>query len=566
MSTASYLNIAAYKFVRLDNLPGRRGELRARCEALELKGSILLSPEGINMFLAGTESNIQTFLSELRAQDEFADLETKDSYSDRPPFNRMLVKLKKEIIAFGVDGIAPEERSSPKLRATELKAWLDEGRDVTLLDVRNDYEIRLGTFRGAQKLDLDHFREFPAAIERMDAEDTTPIVMFCTGGIRCEKAGPLMEQQGFQNVYQLEGGILKYFEDCGADHYDGDCFVFDQRVAVDAKLDETETTQCYRCQEPLTAEEQQSDKYVHGVSCPYCFRSDEDRMAEQIAERHQKLQAVTTPLPGSIPYDNIRPIHIHSRGEGMLLIDFLLESYPFVDPDAWQQRFDDGLIRLKEQPVDPEQIVRAGERYEHHFPNTVEPSVNADIRILHEDDDLVVVQKPAPLPMHPCGRFNRNSLASILDEVYAPQKMRLAHRLDANTSGVVVFSRHKQAATFVQPQFSAGTVKKRYLCRVQGHVPYAVGDEFESRERISTELMPAGSRKTGDPMYLPNRKIEPKQTLNPDEPALRLHAHQVCVKHPATRLPITFTSVLPEWATFSPSGGVRDTTCPTRPA
>ena len=240
--------------------------------------------------------------------------------------------------------------------------------------------------------------------------------------------------------------------------------------------------------------------------------------------------------------------------------------------------------------------MRAGERYEHHFPNTVEPSVNADIRILHEDEDLVVVQKPAPLPMHPCGRFNRNSLASILDEVYAPQKMRLAHRLDANTSGVVVFSRHKQAATFVQPQFSAGTVRKRYLCRVQGHVPHSIGDEFESRERISTELMPAGSRKTGaegqechteftllaqyedgtsllearpitgrtnqirihiwdlgfpvvgDPMYLPERKIAPRQTLSPDEPALRLHAYQVCVKHPATKRETSFTAPPPKWA------------------
>ena len=600
-STLPILNIAAYKFVRLDELAQRKQDLLARCEALQLKGSILLSHEGINMFLAGETDSIRTLLTELRAQPEFSDLKTKDSFSERQPFNRMLVKLKKEIIAFGMDGIDPEQRSSPKLAATELKKWLDEGRPVKLLDTRNDYEIRLGTFVGAEKLDLDHFREFPKAVERMESEaDETPIVMFCTGGIRCEKAGPYMEQRGFKNVYQLEGGILKYFEDCGGEHYDGDCFVFDQRVALDPQLNETETTQCYRCQEPLTAEEQQSERYVHGVSCPYCYRSDEDRMAERIAERHERIRELTDPLPGSQPYDNVRPVHIHSRAAGLPLIDFLIETYPFVDPLAWPARFEQGLIRFNDKPVTGERLVQAGERYEHHFPDTVEPPVNADIRILHEDEDLVVVRKPAPLPMHPCGRFNRNSLASILDRVYEPHKMRLAHRLDANTSGVVVFSRHKQAATYVQPQFSAGTVKKRYLCLVQGQPEYAVGAEFESRARISTELMPAGSRRTGaegqeshteftmlahfdtgeragnslvearpitgrtnqirihlwdlgfpivgDPMYLPDREIKPRQTLTPDEPRLFLHAFEVTLRHPSTKELVSYASMRPEWA------------------
>ena len=152
----------------------------------------------------------------------------KESPSAEQPFNRMLVKIKKEIIAFGVAGIDPASRPTPKLSARELKQWLDEGRPVTLLDIRNDYEVRMGTFRGARRAGIDHFREFPAAVQQLPAElKQQPVVMFCTGGIRCEKAGPFMEQAGFQNVHQLDGGILKYFEECGGAHYDGECFVFE---------------------------------------------------------------------------------------------------------------------------------------------------------------------------------------------------------------------------------------------------------------------------------------------------------------------------------------------------
>ena len=185
----------------------------------------------------------------------------------------MLVKIKKEIIAFGVEGIDPSRQSTPSIAPKELKHWLDEGRPVTLLDTRNDYEVKLGTFHGARPAGIDHFRNFPDAVRKLpSAMKDEPIVMFCTGGIRCEKAGPFMQKEGFQNVFQLEGGILKYFEECGGDHWDGECFVFDRRVGLDPKLNETGSVLCFACQMPLTLEDQADPRYVPDVSCPHCFR------------------------------------------------------------------------------------------------------------------------------------------------------------------------------------------------------------------------------------------------------------------------------------------------------
>ncbi len=235
------VNIAAYKFAPLGELTQRREALRALTRRLELKGTILLSPEGINFFLAGARAAVDEFVAVLQADPQVGALDIKESYTERQPFGRMLVKLKREIIAFGVEGIDPSQRTSPKLPAKLLKQWLDEGRPVTLLDVRNDYEVALGTFAGAEPIGVAHFREFPQAVDALpDDRKEETVVMFCTGGIRCEKAGPYMERAGFKNVFQLEGGILKYFEECGAAHYTGECFVFDDRVAVDGDLQATD--------------------------------------------------------------------------------------------------------------------------------------------------------------------------------------------------------------------------------------------------------------------------------------------------------------------------------------
>jgi len=266
------LNIAAYKFAELGGLLELRERLKTACRALELKGSILLSPEGINLFIAGERSSVEKLLVTLRSISGLEALQEKRSESVEQPFNRMLVKIKQEIIAFGVDGINPARHTSPRLSAKELKRWLDDGRPVTLLDTRNTYEVKLGTFTGAVTLPIRHFRKFPEAIKQLpESMKEAPVVSFCTGGIRCEKAAPFLEMAGFRDVYQLEGGILKYFEECGGAHWDGECFVFDKRVGVDPALQETRSQLCFACTEPLTEEEVKDPRYVYEKSCPYCY-------------------------------------------------------------------------------------------------------------------------------------------------------------------------------------------------------------------------------------------------------------------------------------------------------
>lgn len=271
---ATFTNISAYKFTPLDDLPAHRERLRDAAVKGELKGTILLSHEGINFFVAGKPESIDALLTAVRLMPGLEDLEPKRSESDEQPFSRMLVKIKAEIIAFGIEGIDPARRPSPKLKPQILRQWLDEGRPITLLDTRNDYEVKMGTFRGATAAGIRHFRDFPDAVRRLPAElKDVPVVMFCTGGIRCEKAGPFMESVGFKQVHQLDGGILRYFEECGAAHFDGECFVFDQRVGVDPSLRETASVLCYNCQLPLTLEEQRHPHYVFERSCPHCFKS-----------------------------------------------------------------------------------------------------------------------------------------------------------------------------------------------------------------------------------------------------------------------------------------------------
>jgi predicted sulfurtransferase len=266
------LNAAAYKFAELRDLQELRERLKGECVGRALKGTILLSPEGINLFIAGERTAVESVVSTIRAIPGLETLEAKLSESDEQPFNRMLVKLKNEIIAFGVEGINPARHTSPRLPAKELKRWLDEGRPVTLLDTRNTYEVKLGTFAGAVTLPIRHFRKFPAAVDALPEElKQAPVVSFCTGGIRCEKAAPYLARAGFREVYQLEGGILKYFEECGGAHWEGECFVFDKRVGVDPALQETGSQLCFACQEPLTAEEVKDPRYQYEVSCPYCY-------------------------------------------------------------------------------------------------------------------------------------------------------------------------------------------------------------------------------------------------------------------------------------------------------
>ncbi len=265
-------NVAGYRFVDVPDRDKLREPFRQICNENGLKGTILLSFEGINFFLAGPQSSIDQYLQFLEEDSRFSGIPLKYSYTEYQPFNRMNVRLKKEIISLGLDHIKPAEHTGEEITPTEFKQWLDEGREVAIIDTRNDYEIRLGTFENAFDLNIKSFRAFPKAVESLpDSMKDTPVVMFCTGGIRCEKASVVMMDAGFSNVKQLKGGILGYFEEVGGEHWDGDCFVFDHRVALSAELEQADVVQCFACRQPLTVEEQESPDYVIEVSCPHCI-------------------------------------------------------------------------------------------------------------------------------------------------------------------------------------------------------------------------------------------------------------------------------------------------------
>jgi len=595
------INIAGYKFVVLPEPRGLRARLLALCKSWELQGTILLSVEGINLFVAGAAEKIDLLLAELRSLPGLQDFAVKVSETEHQPFRRMLVRIKKEIIAFGVEGINPAVKTSPKLAACELKQWLDEGRPVTLLDTRNDYEVKLGTFKNARAIGIDHFRDFPAAVRQLPpALKEQPIVMFCTGGIRCEKAGPFMEREGFKNIFQLDGGILKYFEDCGGAHYAGECFVFDQRVGLDPSLQETDSAQCFQCQTPLTAAEQKDARYVSGQSCPYCFKTPGEQMAEIISRRQAAIHRATTPLPGRVPTDNFKHINVPADSDGVTLLVVLCRVVKHLPAAYWENECARGLVLNSEKEVvAADKIVRAGERYLHKFPNVLEPDVNGRVEILHEDEALIVLNKPAPLPIHVGGRFYRNTLQHILNVVYHPQKPHPAHRLDANTTGVMLVTRTRHFAGKLQPQFTRGEVKKIYLVRVQGR---PAEEKFHCAAPIGTVAGALGSRTVdeaaglaartefrvlqknadgttllaaqpltgrtnqirihcahlrlpvcGDPTYLRDGQRGDTQTLRVDDPPLCLHAWKISCTHPLTKQRLEFTAPPPTWAEIFPA-------------
>ena len=236
------LNISTYKFIPLADTLALRDTLAARALALDLKGTILLAEEGINLFLAGSAQNVRSFIAQLQTDARFADIAPKESWSASQPFRKMLVKVKGEIIRMNHSAIQPAQGRAPAVDAQTVKRWLDQGHDdlgrpVVTLDTRNTYEVDEGTFAGAIDWRLNKFTEFPQALQAHKAElaDKT-VISFCTGGIRCEKAAIYMRESGLPHVYQLEGGILKYFEETGGAHYEGGCFVFDERRALAADL------------------------------------------------------------------------------------------------------------------------------------------------------------------------------------------------------------------------------------------------------------------------------------------------------------------------------------------
>jgi UPF0176 protein len=263
---------AFYKFVSLPDYAAKQAPLLAFCQAQHLKGTILLAEEGINGTVSGSRAAIDQLLSFLKTDPRFADLSPKESLTESPMFDRLKVKLKKEIVTLGLPAVKPSEQVGTYVKPADWNAVISDP-DVTVIDVRNHYEVSIGSFAHAANPQTDSFREFPEYVRsQLDPQQHQKIAMFCTGGIRCEKASSYLLSQGFEQVYHLEGGILKYLEEVPDEEslWQGECFVFDQRVAVKQGVEDGSYEMCRACGHPISKTDQQSPQYEEGVSCPYC--------------------------------------------------------------------------------------------------------------------------------------------------------------------------------------------------------------------------------------------------------------------------------------------------------
>ncbi len=282
---------ALYKFVTLDDFHELRQPLLDVCLDAGIRGSLLLAHEGINGTIAGSREGIDRVLAYLRSDPRLADIDEKESLDDSQPFLRMKVKLKKEIVTLGVEGIDPNRLVGTYVEAKDWNAVIADP-DVLVLDTRNDYEVKTGSFRGAINPDTETFREFPRFAQQFDPARHKKVAMFCTGGIRCEKASAYMLQQGFDEVFHLKGGILKYLEEVPAEQslWEGECFVFDHRVTVDHALQKGNFELCHGCGWPVSAAEKQSPLFEYGVCCAHCAASVTDEQKMRFRERRKQIE------------------------------------------------------------------------------------------------------------------------------------------------------------------------------------------------------------------------------------------------------------------------------------
>jgi len=283
---------ALYHFVRLDNYQALRQPLYDFMIENEIRGTLLLAEEGINGTVAGSQASIDNLHAWLRADERLKDLTTKESFDDEMPFYRTRVKLKKEIVTMGVQGIDPNHVVGTYVKPEDWNDLISDP-EVILVDTRNDYEVAIGTFKNAIDPKTETFRHFPDYVkENMNPEKHKKVAMFCTGGIRCEKSTAYLKEQGFEEVYHLQGGILKYLETVPeADSmWQGECFVFDKRVSVNHNLEKGAYDQCHACRLPITEEDKQSDKYIQGVSCPSCYDKKTEKQRNRFAERERQVQ------------------------------------------------------------------------------------------------------------------------------------------------------------------------------------------------------------------------------------------------------------------------------------
>tara|TARA_R110002049_G_scaffold2750_4_gene21917 strand:- start:64203 stop:65201 length:999 start_codon:yes stop_codon:yes gene_type:complete len=317
------------------------------------------------------------------------------------------------------------------------------------------------------------------------------------------------------------------------------------------------------------------------------------RRQSLLDRRNADFRRISQRLPGSQPYDNIRPINVPARCDGQTLIECVCEMHPHVDESQWRSWFQSGLIRQGDRVVSTEQSVRGGQQYQHHFPDTIEPDVNARIKVLWEDNAIVALHKPAPLPVHPCGRFNRNTLTALLQRVYGPSKLRLVHRLDANTTGVIVMARSAQVATQLRGQFERNEIRKRYQVRCHGCSPddafqcdlpisrnrdiagtrgvvadgdpactrFVVKQRFDDgttlvdaspvsgrTNQIRIHLWALGMPVVGDPAYRQGLERCASQTIGVGDPPMCLHAAELSFAHPETGKEIRIAAPEPDWA------------------
>jgi len=304
---------ALYKFIKLEHFEALKPPLLEFMIANHIRGTLLLAQEGINGTVAGSEDAINALLSYFKKDERLAEISYKTSFTDIMPFLRSRVKLKKEIVTMGVEGIDPLHVVGTYVKPKDWNALISDP-DVLLVDTRNDYEVQVGTFKNAINPDTESFREFPDYVKQhFDPSVHKKVAMYCTGGIRCEKSTAYMKEQGFEEVYHLEGGILKYLEDVPEKDtlWKGECFVFDERVTVNHQLEKGHYDQCNACRYPITEQDKNSEHYSHGLSCPHCFDKTTDDQKSRFAEREKQIKLAEARGEAHIGADSAKTIAAH---------------------------------------------------------------------------------------------------------------------------------------------------------------------------------------------------------------------------------------------------------------
>ena len=291
-ATPDVVVAALYRFAALPDFVALKDPLYQLMIEHEVRGTLLLAKEGINGTIAGSRQGIDRILDWLKSDPRFANLEAKESYVDTPPFYRTKVKLKKEIVTMGVEGIDPKDIVGTYVEPADWNALIADP-EVLVLDTRNKYEVDIGSFENAINPETDSFRELPAYVEKhLDPVKHKKVAMFCTGGIRCEKSTAFLKRQGFNEVYHLKGGILKYLEEVPETEskWRGECFVFDNRVTVNHQLEKGQYDQCHACRRPITEDDKQSPHYKKGVSCHHCYQSHSVQQRQRYQERERQIE------------------------------------------------------------------------------------------------------------------------------------------------------------------------------------------------------------------------------------------------------------------------------------